>query len=110
MAPPLKAPTPASQSARCFLLAALPLPGVVSAGTRLGGTAWAGTPSAGTARSEEHTSELQSPRDLPSSPTRRSSDLARCFLLAALPLPGVVSAGTRLGGTAWAGTPSAGTA
>src|SRR3990172_232694 len=26
-------------------------------------------------RSEEHTSELHSPRDLPSSPTRRSSDL-----------------------------------
>src|SRR6202012_1320668 len=30
-------------------------------------------------RSEEHTSELQSHRDLPSFPTRRSSDLFRSF-------------------------------
>src|SRR3990172_5448781 len=30
-------------------------------------------------RSEEHTSELQCPRDLPSFPTRRSSDLCASF-------------------------------
>src|SRR5476649_441045 len=32
----------------------------------------------GLTRSEEHTSELQSHRDLHSFPTRRSSDLSRC--------------------------------
>src|SRR4029453_7467397 len=78
-------------------------PGILNAMLALALVWWPGYVRLVQGRSEEHTSELQSHRDLPSFPTRRSSDLVLALAVVGALGPGILNAMLALALVWWPG-------